>query len=74
MELLNVCLLTTLCVKLLGLYLPVYTFCCIRASASGLMVGTCESAVCVRIEYESNRPYMTFHELGLLKLGVHFGW
>ena len=22
----------------------------------------------------SNRPYITFHELGLLKQGVHFGW
>jgi len=30
-------LLTTACVELLGLYLPVYTFCCIRASVSGLM-------------------------------------
>ena len=37
MELVNVCLLTTVCVKLLGLYLPVYTFCCMRASVSGLM-------------------------------------
>jgi len=34
---LHVCLLTTVCVKLLGLYLPVYTFCCMRASVSGLM-------------------------------------
>jgi len=29
--------LTTVCVKLLGLYLPLYMFCCIRASVSGLM-------------------------------------
>ena len=36
-ELLNVCLLTTVCVKLLGLYLPVYMFCCMRASVSGVM-------------------------------------
>jgi len=28
---------STVCVKLLGLYLPVYMFCCIRASVSGLM-------------------------------------
>ena len=35
MELLNVCLLTTVCVKLLGLYLPM--FYCTTASVSGLM-------------------------------------
>ena len=29
--------LTTVCVKLLGLYLPLYMFCCTRASVSGLM-------------------------------------
>ena len=29
--------LTTVCVKLLGLYLPLYMFCCIKASVSGLM-------------------------------------
>jgi len=29
--------LTTVCVKLLGLYLPLYMFCCMRASVSGLM-------------------------------------
>jgi len=29
--------LTTVCVKLLGLYLPVYLFCCMKASASGLI-------------------------------------
>ena len=28
---------STVCVKLLRLYLPVYMFCCIRASVSGLM-------------------------------------
>jgi len=37
-----------------------------------------ESGVTIRIRISnrigSNRPYMTFHELGLLKLGVHFGW
>ena len=39
MELLNVFFffLTTVCVKLLGLYLPLYMFCCMRASVSGLM-------------------------------------
>jgi len=42
MELLNVLnvfffFLTTVCVKLLGLYLPVYMFCGMRASVSGLM-------------------------------------
>ena len=38
MELLNVFFfLTTVCVKLLGLYLPLYMFCCMRASISGLM-------------------------------------
>jgi len=29
--------LTTVCVKLLGLYLLLYMFCCMRASVSGLM-------------------------------------
>jgi len=29
--------LTTVCVKLLGLYLPLYMFCCMRAGVSGLM-------------------------------------
>ena len=29
--------LTTVCVKLLGLYLPFYMFCGMRASVSGLM-------------------------------------
>jgi len=35
-----------------------------------------ESGVTIRIRYfcESNRPYMTFYELGLLKVGVHFGF
>jgi len=38
LELLNVCLFTVVCVELLGLYVPVYIFYCMRASASGLMV------------------------------------
>ena len=29
--------LTAVCVKSLGLYLPLYMFCCMRASVSGLM-------------------------------------
>ena len=38
MELLNFFFfLTTVCVKSLGLYLPLYMFCCMRASISGLM-------------------------------------
>jgi len=37
MELLNVCLLTTVCVELLGLYLPAYMFYCMRLSVSGIM-------------------------------------
>ena len=32
-----VCFLTTVCVKSLGLYLPLYMFCCMTASVSGLM-------------------------------------
>ena len=36
-----------------------------------------ESGVTIRIRIESrieSAIYMTFHELGLLKLGVRFGW